>query len=252
MRLDDRATADPNVAMGAWPSLPPRRPAKTDARDDQVRRERIDALAPPRHASTRSSGGSDGTRRFLLERDRSAHQLPAQPRLGGRAARRRRADPGRGRRPLTGSGLADDPVHFTGGGRTEIELDLLFDTSLGGSTVVSQDVKDLTRPLWELSENYAGADGGGQAARACASCGERRGTSQAFVTAVAERFERFDPFGGPAAFLAADAAPSSGRPIAHLAGGPACGSRVRAPAARARSRRTQLIVPRGGRRRARG
>ena len=28
---------------------------------------------------------------------------------------------------LTGAGLADDPLQFTGGGRTEIVMDLLFD-----------------------------------------------------------------------------------------------------------------------------
>ncbi len=31
---------------------------------------------------------------------------------------------------LTGAGLADDPLMFTGGGRTELKLDLLFDVDL--------------------------------------------------------------------------------------------------------------------------
>jgi len=31
---------------------------------------------------------------------------------------------------FTGTGLSDDPLLYTGGGRTELELDLLFDVSL--------------------------------------------------------------------------------------------------------------------------
>ena len=54
---------------------------------------------------------------------------------------------------LTGAGLADDPLLFTGGGRTELELDLLFDVSLAGSSYHSKDVRDMTRPLWNLAEN---------------------------------------------------------------------------------------------------
>src|SRR6187200_128066 len=60
---------------------------------------------------------------------------------------------------LTGAGLSDDPVLFTGGGTTHLELDLLFDTQLDGSSVVTTDVQDLTRPLWELAENVASVDG---------------------------------------------------------------------------------------------
>jgi hypothetical protein len=97
---------------------------------------------------------------------------------------------------LTGSGLADDPIHFTGGGRTEIELDLLFDTTLGGSTVVSRDVKELTGPLWELAENYAGADGAARL-RSVRLVWGKAWNVEGYVTAVAERFERFDPFGAP-------------------------------------------------------
>ena len=54
---------------------------------------------------------------------------------------------------LTGAGLSDDPLIFTGGGRTELELSLLFDVSLAGSSVVSADIRDLTAPLWQLAEN---------------------------------------------------------------------------------------------------
>jgi hypothetical protein len=54
---------------------------------------------------------------------------------------------------LTGSYLSDDPLLYTGGGRTEILMNLLFDISLVGSSVVSDDVRGLTQPLWNLAEN---------------------------------------------------------------------------------------------------
>jgi len=57
---------------------------------------------------------------------------------------------------LTGVELSDDPLLHTGGGRTEVDLDLLFDVSLAGGSFPTEDVRDLTRPFWNLSEN-AGA-----------------------------------------------------------------------------------------------
>ena len=63
---------------------------------------------------------------------------------------------------LTGSALADDPLLFTGGGRTDLELDLLFDVSLTSPTDATTDVQELTRPLWELAENVTGPDGFGR------------------------------------------------------------------------------------------
>ena len=58
--------------------------------------------------------------------------------------------------PLTGAALKDDPLVYTGGGMTEILLDLLFDVSLAGSTGTAADVRDLTRPLTELAEGKPG------------------------------------------------------------------------------------------------
>jgi hypothetical protein len=40
---------------------------------------------------------------------------------------------------LTGAGLADDPLQFTGGGRTELVLDLLFDVELVETQVPPTD-----------------------------------------------------------------------------------------------------------------
>jgi hypothetical protein len=97
---------------------------------------------------------------------------------------------------LTGSGLADDPVLFTGGGSTQLELDLLFDTQLGGSTVLATDVQQLTRPLWELAENVAAVDGAPRL-RVVRLVWGKSWNVPAVVVAIAERFERFDPSGSP-------------------------------------------------------
>jgi hypothetical protein len=55
--------------------------------------------------------------------------------------------------PIGGVDRREDRLHVTGGGRTELLLNLLFDVSLAGSSVFSEDVRVLTAPLWSLSEN---------------------------------------------------------------------------------------------------
>ena len=110
-----------------------------------------------------------------------------------RSAGVRRASSVGGR--ATGTELGDDPLIVTGGGRTELELDLLFDTSLldghgrarAGWPVpgrpaapgAATDVRDLTRPLWRLAENAPAAPAAFGARRSCGSCGARRGTCSA-------------------------------------------------------------------------
>jgi hypothetical protein len=100
---------------------------------------------------------------------------------------------------LSGAGLTDDPLLYTGGGRTELELELLFDVSLAGSSATGEDVRELTRPLWELAENRRDV-----ADRA----GYRQPPTVRFVwgkswnipgviAAVAERLEHFTPAGEP-------------------------------------------------------
>ena len=63
---------------------------------------------------------------------------------------------------LTGRGLTDDPLLYTGGGSTEFKLDLLFDVSVAGSSLQTEDVRHLTLPLWRLAENAVGEDGYGR------------------------------------------------------------------------------------------
>jgi len=97
---------------------------------------------------------------------------------------------------LTGEGLADDPLLYTGGGRTEVDLDLLFDIALAGSTVTTDDVRDLTHPLWLLSENLPDQASYGRLPLVRFVWGKAWNIS-GVVSAVAERLEQFTPSGIP-------------------------------------------------------
>ncbi len=96
----------------------------------------------------------------------------------------------------TGAGLTDDPLVATGGGRTELTLDLLFDVGIAGSSLQSDDVRDLTRPLWNLAENHEAEGGFGRPPRVRFLWGKSWNVL-AVVAAVAERLERFLPSGAP-------------------------------------------------------
>jgi Contractile injection system tube protein len=98
--------------------------------------------------------------------------------------------------PLTGTHLADDPLIYTGGGRTELELDLVFDVALGGSTISSTDVRDLTAPLWQLAENTDAPDGYGKPSLVRFVWGKSWNVP-GIIEAVAERLEYFTPEGAP-------------------------------------------------------
>ena len=97
---------------------------------------------------------------------------------------------------VTGVGMADDPLLFTGGGHTELRLDLLFDVDLAPAGLDVTDVRQMTRPIWSLAENSAEVER------------QRRPPSVRFVwgrawnvpgivTEVAERFDRFAADGSP-------------------------------------------------------
>ncbi|MDJ0313093.1 hypothetical protein [Arthrobacter sp. H35-D1] len=97
---------------------------------------------------------------------------------------------------LAGAALADDPLLFTGGGHTELRMDLVFDVDLAPAHLSVSDVRQMTRHIWSLAENSTEVEQ------------QRRPPSVRFVwgrawnvpgvvTEVAERFDRFAPDGSP-------------------------------------------------------
>lgn len=113
--------------------------------------------------------------------------------------------------PVSGAMLTDDILLHTGGGTTEVDLDLLFDTELAGDRTTTEvstfsDVRELTRPLWNLAENSTdgttGASPTGSGGRTGPVGSVRffwgdRWNFLCVVLAVAERLERFDASGAP-------------------------------------------------------
>lgn len=133
---------------------------------------------------------------FLIERSgtRIACMLNPESVVQRRWAGIRRMRSGGGF--LTSPGVSDDPLLYTGGGTTEIRLDLLFDVSLTESSIKTEDVRELTRPLWELSENAGGEDGFGRPPLARFVWGTSWNI-RGLVAAVAERLESFSAGGVP-------------------------------------------------------
>ncbi|WP_064741884.1 CIS tube protein [Hamadaea tsunoensis] len=99
-------------------------------------------------------------------------------------------------RASTGAGLADDPLVFTGGGRTELVLDLLFDLDFVEQQVRPTDVRALTRPLWMLSENSAVENGWVRPPKFSLFWGKAWQVS-GIIVAMAERFDAFTLDGTP-------------------------------------------------------
>ncbi|MFG1649699.1 hypothetical protein ACGFIE_07205 [Micromonospora sp. NPDC049275] len=103
---------------------------------------------------------------------------------------------GAGGGQLTGAGLADDPLVFTGGGRTELVLDLLFDVDFVQAQVRPADVRVLTRPLWMLAENSTAEHGWLRPPLVRLVWGKTWNVPGVIV-AVAERFDAFTGTGSP-------------------------------------------------------
>lgn len=97
---------------------------------------------------------------------------------------------------LTGAGLADDPLMFTGGGRTELKLDLLFDVDLAPGNVEVSDVRQMTRPIWALAENSAEVERQLRPPLVMLLWG-LAWSMPGVITEVAERFDRFSADGSP-------------------------------------------------------
>jgi hypothetical protein len=97
---------------------------------------------------------------------------------------------------VAGQGLADDRILYTGGGATELLFDLVFDVSIAGSTITTEDVRDLTGPLWDLAENVQGDDAHARPPLARFLWG-KSWNILGIVASVAERLEHFNAGGVP-------------------------------------------------------
>lgn len=98
---------------------------------------------------------------------------------------------------LTGAGLSDDRLIYSGGGLTRLELKLLFDVTLTSPTKLAPaSVKELTGPFWDLSENQGELDQYGRPPLVRFVWGKSWNVL-GIVSAVAERLEYFDTLGAP-------------------------------------------------------
>lgn len=97
---------------------------------------------------------------------------------------------------LPGGGGHDDTLLLTGGGRTEFDLDLLFDVDLADPDTRSNDVRDMTEPIWALCENSPQANGtrGPTAARFIWG---KAWNVPVIVVSASERLQRFTTAGVP-------------------------------------------------------
>lgn len=93
-----------------------------------------------------------------------------------------------------GATIGDDPLQQTGGGTTEVLVDLLFDISLAEGPTPVNDVRDLTRALWQLSENATPAQPGTRVVRFVWG---KTWNVRVVIAAIAERLEYFDGDGAP-------------------------------------------------------
>jgi hypothetical protein len=97
---------------------------------------------------------------------------------------------------ITGWDLTEDPLQFTGGGKTEFILELLFDLMIAGSTEQSEDIRDLTGPLWRLSESSRSAAGNASLSIVRLIWG-KAWNIPGVVAEVAELLGEFSPSGAP-------------------------------------------------------
>jgi hypothetical protein len=97
---------------------------------------------------------------------------------------------------LSRTRLTDNPVVFRSRGDTSLSLKLLFDVTLTGSTVSTEDVRDLTQPIWQLAEYTTSRRTNEELPRVRFIWG-RAWDIPVVVESVAERFERFTAGGVP-------------------------------------------------------
>ncbi len=97
---------------------------------------------------------------------------------------------------VNGAHQSDDALIYTGGGSTILELELVFDVSIKGSTVQSSDVRELTRPIWDLAENSI-LKNGEYRPGACRFVWGKSWNLPCVISSVAEHFDLFDSSGVP-------------------------------------------------------
>lgn len=109
---------------------------------------------------------------------------------------------------LAGVARSEDPLIATGGGVTEYDLHLLFDVEIAREgrppaapenapgPAADDDVRALTRPLWDLTENAVAADGFAAPPTVRFIWG-KSWNIPGVVLHVAERLERFNADGAP-------------------------------------------------------
>ncbi len=96
---------------------------------------------------------------------------------------------------VAATALREDPLLFTGGGYTEIDLDLLFDVTLAEGPSRANDVRAYTRPLWTLAEQAQVGDQ--KAPPILRFIWGKTWNIPAVVVALAERLDDFTPAGIP-------------------------------------------------------
>ena len=97
---------------------------------------------------------------------------------------------------LSGSQLADDALLYTGGGMTEMFLNLLFDVALAETKTEVNDVRDMTSPLWNMAENSGSAKTYGEPPRVRFVWG-KSWNIPGVITSVSEHLDYFDSTGTP-------------------------------------------------------
>jgi len=97
---------------------------------------------------------------------------------------------------VNGAHLSDDGLIYTGGGSTMLELELVFDVSIKGSTVQSSDVRELTKPIWDLSENSI-MNNGEHRPGACRFVWGKSWNLPCVISSISEHFDLFDSAGVP-------------------------------------------------------
>ena len=97
---------------------------------------------------------------------------------------------------LSGGEQSEDRIVSHGRGDTRLELKLLFDVSLAGSSFQSGDVRDLTKPFWKLAE-YQAQGSQANELRVVRLIWGKGWDIRVVVESVAERYERFSPNGLP-------------------------------------------------------